>query len=327
MANKSFRPRKEAEIADFDFRMRRNVAQSLGYIYEALGGGAKSLADIDGLKASIAAHRQSPVVFARYFETVYALAGGRSDKAQALLGEIAALAGTPARFEVKALSTASMGAEAERYVRLLNAGEDKPIFAAAAPRHWDDFEGRVAAAFTLIEAASPALAAEIRALVAQVIGAEPRDSSAAFGSVSSLTLWGAVTINLEGHRSILDVAEALVHEGAHLLLFACALDEPLVENADAERFNSPLRPDLRPMDGIFHATFVCARLFMFFAALAARRPPELAAEDAATLPQRLAHVGARFDDGARTLAAEARMTPTGKAIFDSTLDFMTHARG
>ena len=41
------------------------------------------------------------------------------------------------------------------------------------------------------------------------------------------------------------------------------LDEPLVQNAPDESYHSPLRADDRPMDGVFHATLVCARLADF----------------------------------------------------------------
>jgi HEXXH motif-containing protein len=238
---------------------------------------------------------------------------------------MAVMAEVEPRFEVNALSVASMGDEAAHFVRLLNAGESTPIFAAREPQYWNDFDLRVGLALNLIEAASPPLAAEIRALVVQAIGAEPRDPARSFGSVSSLTLWGAATINLESHRTVLDIAAALVHEAAHLLLFACAIDDPLVANPDTDRFVSPLRRDARPMDGVFHATFVCARLFYFFSALAARRPEALSGDDLATVEDGLSYLAARFDDGAETIVADARLTACGKDIFDSTLDFMSHA--
>ena len=317
MNHQVFLPRTAAEIADFDGKMRKNLARSILELGDTIRL-TPEFGDFNwvGLAESIAAHRQAPGVFARYFETVYALTGGRVDEAVLLLGEMAAMSGIPPRFEVKALSIASLGAEAAHVVRLLNAGEAAPIFVAREPRCWDDFESRVDRALALVDAACPALAAEIRALVVQVIGAEPRDPAHDFGSVSSLPLWGAVTINLSAHRTALDLAEALVHEAAHLLLFGLAQDQPLVANPDADRFASPLRPDARPMDGVFHAAFVLARLSYFYSALAARPREALSADDLATVRERLPGLAARFDDGAQVIAASGRLSGLGKAIFE-----------
>jgi HEXXH motif-containing protein len=57
----------------------------------------------------------------------------------------------------------------------------------------------------------------------------------------------------------------LTHEAAHSLLLGYTLGAPLVESDPAERFSSPLREDLRPMDGIVHATYVLARMHYIIA--------------------------------------------------------------
>lgn len=55
--------------------------------------------------------------------------------------------------------------------------------------------------------------------------------------------------------------ETLAHEGSHSFLFGLTMEEPLVRNPDDELFPSPLRQDRRPMDGIYHATYVSARMY------------------------------------------------------------------
>ena len=59
---------------------------------------------------------------------------------------------------------------------------------------------------------------------------------------------------------LLSLLETLAHEAAHSLLFGIQISGPLVLNPDDARFASPLRVDLRPMDGVYHATFVSARM-------------------------------------------------------------------
>jgi len=169
-----------------------------------------------------------------------------------------------------------------------------------------------------------ALAAEIRALIVLVIGSAPLNPSVSFGGVTSLTLWGAVTLNTELHRTPLEIGEGLVHEGAHTLLFGYAVDERLVRNPDSERFASPLRSDPRPMDGVFHATFVCARLLLFYRRLLERRPQSLRDLDQRALEKKMAGLAARFDDGARLIADKASLTQLGEKVLRSSVDYVSH---
>ena len=162
------------------------------------------------------------------------------------------------------------------------------------------------------------------ALIVLVIGSAPLKPAWSFGGVTSLTLWGAVTLNTELHRTPLEIAEGLVHEGAHTLLFGYAVDERLVRNPNSERFASPLRSDPRPMDGVFHATFVCARLHLFYRRLLERRPEGLRGFDPRALERKMAQLASRFDDGARLIADKASLTPLGEKVLRSSVDYMSH---
>ena len=326
MSVRWFLPRSAGEIGEQDLRIRRNVSESVRQICDRAVA-ERDLACFDAVRlaAAILDHRQSPGIFARYFETVYALGAGRADEAGRLLREMSEVVEREPRFEVRALCRADMGDEAARYARLLNAGEREAIFGISDPQGWDGFEANVQAALHLIEVADPALAAEIRGLIIQVVGAEPIRAEHSFGSVSSLTLWGAATLNLQSHRTALEVAEALVHEGAHLLLYALVMDQPLVLNDDAQRFASPLRLDARPMEGVFHATFVCARLHYFYGRLRERRPETLGVADLEAADGRVAGLAAQFADGAHVIAEEGQLSACGKSIFDATADYMKRA--
>lgn len=58
--------------------------------------------------------------------------------------------------------------------------------------------------------------------------------------------------------------EHMVHEAAHTYLNCLMADDPIVVNSVVEKFPSPLRKDLRPMYGVYHATFVAARMALTF---------------------------------------------------------------
>lgn len=272
----------------------------------------------------IRAHRQAPSVFADYFELVFALKAKRHDEAARLWRRIAAAVGGAPILEVAPLTEEALGEDAARFARLLNAGEKGPIFGPPDPSQWPAFAAGVAEAFSLLEETDAALAAEIRSLIVLVIGSAPLNPQVSFGGVTSLTLWGAVTLNTELHRTPLEIAEGLVHEGAHTLLFGYAVDERLVRNPDSERFASPLRSDPRPMDGVFHATFVCSRLHYFYCRLLERRPEGVLGFDLGAIERKVAQLASRFDDGARLIADKASLTPLGEKVLRSSVDYMSH---
>jgi HEXXH motif-containing protein len=54
--------------------------------------------------------------------------------------------------------------------------------------------------------------------------------------------------------------EHIVHEAAHHLLFALFYGYDVFKAGSSGRFRSPLRSDERPLDAVFHAMFVLARI-------------------------------------------------------------------
>jgi HEXXH motif-containing protein len=320
-----FLPQSERAVADLDRRMRAKLASSLAHIFDRTAS-RLSVEDLDlaRLLSEIGAHRQAPSVFACYFELVFALKAKRDGEAAHLWRRIAAAAGRAPTFDVAPLDAEALGDDAARFVRLLNAAEKGPIYGPPDRSRWPAFAAGVAEALSVLEETDSALAAEIRTLIVLVIGSAPLSTALSFGGVTSLTLWGAVTLNTEVHRTPLEILDALVHEGAHTLLFGYTVDERLVGNSDSERFASPLRADPRPMDGVFHATFVCARLYLLYRRLLERRPKRLSGFDPGGIERKMAELASRFDDGARLIADKASLTPVGEKILRSTVDYMSH---
>ncbi len=96
-----------------------------------------------------------------------------------------------------------------------------------------------------------------------VASASSEDGQLGFEGVTSFMAWGATFMNGDMHMSERKTAHFLVHEVTHALLFGLSSDDPLVLNSPDESYPAPLRTDPRPMDGIYHATIVCARLAAF----------------------------------------------------------------
>lgn len=112
----------------------------------------------------------------------------------------------------------------------------------------------------------------------------------------------------------------VTHETSHLVLHTLMNIDPLITNGHAERFDAPIRPDPRPLYGIYHATFVLSRITRVLARLARRdpRPPILASRD---------RQHARFCKGAATITSHADLTPLGKQVLDSCRELVHREMG
>jgi len=306
--------------------MRASLASSLSYLHSALGDRLDLAAtDVEAAIANIGEHRVRPGVFGRYYKLVFAVESGQFDKARALFREIMNLARDTPALSIAPFTDAALGEEKQLYTELIDPDAATQPW-MAAPQSCDGLGARVAGALELIEVADARLAGELRALIVEIVGAAPSHAPGArpFGSVSSLMLWGLVIVNLERYASAQALVEGLVHEAAHLLLFAHSVDGPLVTNAIEERYTSPLRSDPRPMDGVFHATFVSARMYYVTRRLREAATPALAI-DTDRLGERLKLFRDLYFGGLETVQAHAKLTPSGRRIITESVDYMSEA--
>lgn len=312
--------------AALDARMRRSLAHSLAHVHDVAGLRlGVSRAQIADALDHIETHRIEPGVFGLYFKLVPAIQADDIVAARALIQSIVERASQSPAFAVTPLSDEALGANRRLYCELIEAGSDGiGWLGTPAAGAWDGFDRKVDRALAIIAAADPALAQELRGLVVRVVGAASAGDRT-FGGASSLMLWGLLVLNVETYGNVSLLAEGLVHEAAHLVLFAHSVDEPLVKNPLADRFASPLRRDARPMDGVFHATFVTARLYRFY-----RRLQETLADGVHGVPQALIEskiptYRARYDDGVATIQRHGLLTDTGRQILAETDAYMKAA--
>jgi HEXXH motif-containing protein len=188
------------------------------------------------------------------------------------------------------------------------------------------FRARLAAAFALLERGDAELAAEMRALLREIVLAVGPDDgdSLIFDGASSFMLWGCIVLNAASHPTRLAMVEALAHESAHNLLFGFAADGALVSDGGDERYASPLRADARPLDGIYHATFVCARMHRALTRLLAEGV--LDAAEASCARERLGVHAEAFAKGLEVVRQHARLTPMGVAALAGARAHMEEAR-
>lgn len=304
--------------------MHDSLAESLRHILEQCAGKVPfDQAGIERLAASIrAGHRFAPSTFALYYELVPALLSGDGESAAALLDALAGErpVGTP--FVVYGLDDPRLAGRRERYLRFMNGEEESAFeFLPPAPAQVQAFLRQFERACGLLEQAIPELLAEMRAIVSEIILVTgSKNGKAVFDGGSSYRLWGALFLNAERHRTRVDLVEALAHESGHSILFGLSTEEAHVLNPDDERFPSPLRADGRPMDGVFHATYVSARMHWAMSRLIASG---LLTEEELALAVRAREEDRRaFQSGYQTVAAHGRLTVTGERAISAARAYM-----
>lgn len=317
-------PPDTARARLLDRGMRTHLADSLDYLGQCISTVDPSRGQ---LLASIAREGKqgasfSPCGFGLYYDIAAALIKGDLAAAAPLVEELRNEIELPApEFEVLALDDLSPNRR-ERYRRLMDMDPQTPfIIRSPSGMDADEHGRRFKSALQRLRELLPDLAGEVEALVRQVIlvvGDPSLDYDFAGGSC--YMLWGALFINGASHPDELSMMEAIVHESAHSLLFGFTIDEPLVLNDANERYCSPLRDDPRPMDGIYHATFVCARMHWAMTQLASTALIDAGSAARAVLR---AEAHARgFHSGLCLVKQHGVLSPTGQALMDGAEHYM-----
>jgi hypothetical protein len=291
------------------------LADSLSHISQACRDSLVAGDIAEALDPVVVRLRQSvrlgPTAFGLYFELAEQLL---KDNLPAARTAARLLAEAPARPPFSVLRRGSAGLFDSVFD--LRMGADAARFHVVDPRAADAFATTLSDALALLEAGAPALAGELRAILSTIVLAQaPPGAATEFDGASHYQFWGLVLLNPKHHPTPLAVAEALAHEAGHGFLFGLTRTEPLVRNPDDVLFPSPLRADPRPMDGIFHATFVSARMAWTMETLA--DSGLLSPAEAALARAEAAKDRANFWAGEAVIAAHGELTPTGAAILAS----------
>ncbi len=304
--------------------MKRRLAQSLRHIVErSRGTVAVREADVERCIAEIeAADLVSPNAFGLYHDLLLAIEKNDLEEVETLFDELAG-----GGFTQTGLIVCDYGDGTDddrrfaRYRRYYTIDPESSLAPSRPPRDVAiAARTQIRQALALLADAAPELAGEIAELVAEIVLAVHQPGSSDFDGATSFTLWGGVLLNAGDRAGALELAQALAHESAHGFVFAHAIEEPLVRNPYEQRYPSPLRTDPRPMDGIFHATFVVAR--MHYAVSRILEADVLLREDRERARSDLALHAANFAKGIAVLDAHADFSETGSRLIASARDYM-----
>ncbi len=306
-----------ARASFIDRRLRHSLAASLETIFDQVSA-ALALAP-DRCAAFVEAIKAGPIsprVVATYADLVETIYQDQDDQARLLAQALLEAPPAAPGLRVLNLTDEDLGeGQAERYARHAFEESQGIRLAPVSQETLDRLAPAVADVLMLLDAAAPALSTEIHHLMREVVlvqGADPQSDG--FGGATSFYLWGAMLLNATKLDDRVSLVTAIIHEAAHSFLFGVNLGARLTENAAEDLCASPLRTEPRPVEGVFHATFVLARMIYGLDHLL--QSGDFSVEEAARAKAARGRHVEDFHAGLRSLAI-ARFTPAGAQLLDA----------
>lgn len=306
--------------------LNSRLLESINHVLEQSAGVLESdPVNVERLTGELEAGAVSnPFLFAGFFEMIAAIEADQYDLAQQNMD---AMFACPARYETtfrvarygnQHFSTDELEIIRRRFARANGDDLIRPSIGEVG----ESFAAQAQRCLNMLGEMAPDSYAEIDEVVTAFLTASGNadKDGIQFDGVSNLEMWGLICINESFSKSDLRLCEALAHETAHCTLFGLSPREFFVDNSDEERYKSPLRLDPRPLDGIYHATFVLAR--MHYAISEMRDSGKLDKADTTEAADLLRAGEKHFTDGLAVLEKYAIYTPTGRTIMDDAIDYM-----
>ena len=312
----------ENRVHEFDSLMRLRLTETLRHIHETADG-CLNISD-SLLNSGINRILEKPILadtFAAYYELVHAIYDDNLDLATQLFEEVLT---APACGQLELIPyLGKEDARSNRYINTIDTDPDLPF--AITPVSKTDFDQAsklIHQSYTFLKECDPALHAELSALLRSIVigSGSTAKKARTFDGASAFEIWGAIVLNAIEAKDIVDMVQTLTHESSHVMLFGYCIDGQLILNPDSERYASPLRQDPRPIDGIYHAVFILARMFYASTVLCESDQLDTALKEKADNTRR--QFAKRFYDGLGTLNEHARYTEIGKNLMDAAESYM-----
>jgi len=307
-------------------RFNNDFADSLEYLLSVCRPHVSF--DVDSIDVVLsrirAGSRETPILYNLHFELVDALQANDLETAAALLTRIADETPAPQGISIVALGLSDDGRDAQVSIPYFCEQDTQFTYSSPMVEPAERTRSVLLDAINDLHWFAPGLAAEMEALVSTVILARgtvvDQAEPAEFESVTALRAFSGVLFNAHSEASSLQCAISLIHESAHMALFAYSPSEGVVTNPPTERYTSPLRTDARPVEGIFHQSFVLARMIYGMDML--RSAPEATAARCDFADSFVVYNIPRFNDAVETLHKHASLTPQGAKALEASRDFV-----
>ena len=168
-------------------------------------------------------------------------------------------------------------------------------------------------ALSALKSNAPVWCQELLLLGNQIYFASSKNTGAGqFSGAAVFDAFGAVLLNPALINDPSSALMALVHESSHQQMFMFHLNDPILLNDATAAYASPLRKEPRPMEGIFHALWVSARMVVAAeAVINVENPPPWSDQ----LVQKQSNARTAFLDCAKTVAKHAELTELGQTLY------------
>lgn len=196
-------------------------------------------------------------------------------------------------------------------VRDIESKNDFGTMSLVSPHVINEYDTLVREAISCIQTYASAMGNDFDTLLANLLLFKGPEGGKGLVGASDVRVFGEVYLRVNDldQHPIVYIAEHLTHEVSHLYLHALMAFDPLILNSSEERYEAPIRPDLRPMFGIYHATFVLSRMVWVFSNIV-QHQPEPHFTEALALFQK------QFRKGFEVVTAHAKLTEAGRKIVD-----------
>lgn len=310
-----------------DRALRLRLVSSLIYLGEVASLDARHQTVLERITEQLESAPVSPWVFGLYSKLVAELSKDPQKDAGEIFDDIARAASLRPDEGIVAFADPALPAAWWNHFRLLFDTDRQRPFKPQSPSS-EDFalcQKEIETALALLERADPIWRDEVGSLMPMIVLGAPRSADAVdlFNGASTFFLWGASLINANLRRSTVSLVDLLVHESSHVLLFGVSADSALTTNSGHERYDSPVRKDKRPIDGIFHACFVSTRVHLALEGLL--RGASLSGEDLRIARDRQEYNGTAARAALDTLAVHAKPTERGDKILGTLRSYWASA--
>jgi hypothetical protein len=316
-----------ARVEAVDQGLRARLADSFRYLADCAGLDDGRRDAFANLEARLKSGPVSPWVFGLYARLVATLSAQRCGEVDRDFDAVLEAAYLPADLGIVAFRDADVPAPWWDHFRLLFDTDRKRPFQpnAPAPESFARCRQDVEQGLDLLQRADPIWHEEVSQLLRLIVlgapaSAEPLDL---FNGASTFFLWGAALMNANAKRSAVSMADLLVHESSHGMLFGFSAEGALTQNRGEERHMSPLRKDARPIDGIFHACFVATRVHLAMSRMLDSE--RLTAEEKTQAADRRTFNGNAARTALDVLAEHAKPTKLGNEILATIRDYWAAA--
>lgn len=167
-------------------------------------------------------------------------------------------------------------------------------------------------AIELVGSAWPEMLAEIKDNIRLIV---PFHTERLLG-FSHIHFSGAIFLSYKPGE-LLHTAERMVHEASHVRLNSIQMVDKLHHHAPDELFKSPFRADPRPVNGIYHGSFVFGRLSIFMLRAFAYTGDIICR-------QRAQRMTSQFEESLDILFNQVKLTRIGRQILEDIVNELNH---